>query len=78
MNTMRMCYGNKAVKVFSSANVYLLSQYSLKKLDKIWNISKANTNPHLKLLLLGVLSHSGYTSFQTKGYIASSKHVLLL
>lgn len=74
-----MSYGNKAVKVFLSANVYLLSQYNLKELDKVWNISKANTIPHLKLLsLLWVLSHSGYTSFKTWEYIASGKHMLLL
>lgn len=60
-----MSCGNKEVKVFLSVNIYLLSQYNLKKLDKVWNISKPNTIPRLKLLLLWVLQHSGYTSFKT-------------
>lgn len=56
-----MSCGNKEVKVFLSVNIYLLSQYNLKKVDEVWNISKPNTIAHLKLLLLWVLWHSGYT-----------------
>lgn len=53
------------VKVFWNVNVYLFLQHNLKKLDKIWNISKGNTIPYLKLVLLCVISHSGYISFKT-------------
>lgn len=55
---MRMSCGKEGIL---SVNVYLLSQYNLKKLDTVWNISKANTIPHLKLLLFWALSHNGYT-----------------
>lgn len=59
-------WGNKTVKAFLNVNIYLLLQNKLKKLDKGWNISKRNTIPYLKLLLLWVISHSGYILFKTR------------